>query len=163
MALKQAMGLAISTELPLVIVDVQRAGPSTGMPTKVEQSDLLSSIYGRNGDAPMPVIAISKPSDAFDMAIEACRIAVQYMTPVILLSDNFIANGAEPWPLPDLDAMEPFEVEFTTEKGDDFLSFGRNENLARPWVKPGTPGMEFRIGGLEGPDRAASATTTTRR
>lgn len=150
MALKgEAMGLAISTELPLVIVDVQRAGPSTGMPTKVEQSDLLSSIYGRNGDAPMPVIAISKPSDAFDMAIEACRIAVQYMTPVILLSDNFIANGAEPWPLPDLEAMEPFEVEFTTEKGDDFLSFGRNEDLARPWVKPGTPGMEFRIGGLE--------------
>lgn len=150
MALKgEAMGLAISTELPLVIVDVQRAGPSTGMPTKVEQSDLLSSIYGRNGDAPMPVIAISKPSDAFDMAIEACRIAVQYMTPVILLSDNFVANGAEPWKLPDLDALEPFHVEFTETKDENFESFGRDEKLARPWVKPGTPGMEFRIGGLE--------------
>ncbi len=150
MALKgEAMGLAISTELPLVIVDVQRAGPSTGMPTKVEQSDLLSSIYGRNGDAPMPVIAISRPSDAFQLAIDACRIAVQFMTPVILLSDNFIANGAEPWSLPNLDDLEPFPVQFTTEKSDDFLSFGRNENLARPWVKPGTPGMEFRIGGLE--------------
>jgi 2-oxoglutarate ferredoxin oxidoreductase subunit alpha len=150
MALKgEAMGLAISTELPLVIVDVQRAGPSTGMPTKVEQSDLLSSIFGRNGDAPMPVVAISKPSDAFELSIEACRIAVQYMTPVILLSDNFIANGAEPWSLPDLDSLEPFPVQFTEEKTDDFQSFGRDEKLARPWVKPGTPGMEFRIGGLE--------------
>lgn len=150
MALKgEAMGLAIATELPLVIVDVQRAGPSTGMPTKVEQSDLLSSIYGRNGDAPMPVIAISKPSDAFELAIEACRIAVQYMTPVILLSDNFIANGAEPWKLPNLDDLKPFPVEFTEKGGDDFLSFGRDEKLARPWVKPGTPDMAFRIGGLE--------------
>ncbi|MEM9379067.1 MAG: 2-oxoacid:acceptor oxidoreductase subunit alpha [Planctomycetota bacterium] len=150
MALKgEAMGLAIATELPLVIVDVQRAGPSTGMPTKVEQSDLLSSIYGRNGDAPMPVIAISKPSDAFELAIEACRIATQFMTPVILLSDNFIANGAEPWQLPDLDALERFDVAFTEEKSEDFLSFGRDDKLARPWVKPGTPGMEFRIGGLE--------------
>lgn len=150
MALKgEAMGLAISTELPLVIVDVQRAGPSTGMPTKVEQSDLLSSIFGRNGDAPMPVIAISKPSDAFELSIEACRIAVQYMTPVILLSDNFIANGAEPWALPDLESLEPFPVQFTTEKTEDFQSFGRDEKLARPWVKPGTEGMEFRIGGLE--------------
>ncbi|MDG1050649.1 MAG: 2-oxoacid:acceptor oxidoreductase subunit alpha [Planctomycetota bacterium] len=150
MALKgEAMGLAISTELPLVIVDVQRAGPSTGMPTKVEQSDLLSSIFGRNGDAPMPVVAISKPSDAFELSIEACRIAVQYMTPVILLSDNFIANGAEPWALPDLESLEPFPVQFTTEKTEDFQSFGRDEKLARPWVKPGTEGMEFRIGGLE--------------
>ncbi len=150
MALKgEAMGLAISTELPLVIVDVQRAGPSTGMPTKVEQSDLLSSIFGRNGDAPMPVVAISKPSDAFELSIEACRIAVQYMTPVILLSDNFIANGAEPWALPDLDTLEPFPVKFTEERTEGFQSFGRDEKLARPWVKPGTPGMEFRIGGLE--------------
>ncbi|MEL6713670.1 MAG: 2-oxoacid:acceptor oxidoreductase subunit alpha, partial [Planctomycetota bacterium] len=150
MALKgEAMGLAISTELPLVIVDVQRAGPSTGMPTKVEQSDLLSSIMGRNGDAPMPVIAASKPSDAFEMAIEACRIAVEYMTPVILLSDNFIANGSEPWPLPDMDALKPFEAKFTTEGGEDFEPFSRNDRLARPWVKPGTPGMMTRIGGLE--------------
>jgi len=150
MALKgEAMGLAIATELPLVIVNVQRAGPSTGMPTKVEQSDLLSSIFGRNGDAPMPVVAISRPSDAFALAIDACRIAVQFMTPVILLSDNFIANGAEPWSLPDLDALEPFPVEFTTEASEGFQSYGRDAKLARPWVKPGTPGMEFRIGGLE--------------
>ena len=113
MALKtEAMGLAVGVELPLVILDVQRAGPSTGMPTKVEQSDLLQAIFGRNGDTPMPVLAISRPSDAFEMAIEACRIAVEYMTPVVLLSDNFIANGAEPWRLPDLDAIQAFPVQF---------------------------------------------------
>jgi pyruvate/2-oxoacid:ferredoxin oxidoreductase alpha subunit len=116
MALKtEAMGLAVMTELPLVILDIQRAGPSTGMPTKVEQSDLLQSVFGRNGDTPMPVLAISRPSDAFEMAIEACRIAVRYMTPVILLSDNFIANGAEPWRLPDLDKLERFPVEFKAD------------------------------------------------
>jgi len=150
MALKgEAMGLAISTELPLVIVDIQRAGPSTGMPTKVEQSDLLMSIFGRNGDAPMPVIAASNPSHAFFAAIEACRIAVQYMTPVILLSDNFIANGSEPWCLPDIADLKPFPTEFTEKGGDGFQSYQRDERGARPWVKPGTPGMEFRIGGLE--------------
>lgn len=150
MALKgEAMGLAISTELPLVIVDIQRAGPSTGMPTKVEQSDLLQSIFGRNGDAPMPVIAASSPSDAFFAAIEACRIAVQYMTPVILLSDNFIANGSEPWRLPDVEELKPFPVKFTTEAKDGFMTYKRDEKGSRPWVKPGTPGMEFRIGGLE--------------
>ncbi|MFT5290293.1 MAG: 2-oxoglutarate ferredoxin oxidoreductase subunit alpha [Planctomycetota bacterium] len=152
MALKgEAMGLAICTELPLVIVDVQRAGPSTGMPTKVEQSDLLQSIWGRNGDAPMPVIAISRPSDGFEMAIEACRIAVQYMTPVILLSDNFIANGAEPWRLPDVSSFKPFPAKFTTEP-EGHQSYGRNEKGARPWVKPGTKNMAHRIGGLERDD-----------
>ena len=149
MALKgEAMGLAISTELPLVIVDIQRAGPSTGMPTKVEQSDLLQSIWGRNGDAPMPVVAASRPSDAFEMAIEACRIAVQHMTPVIYLSDNFIANGAEPWKLPDLSQLESFPATFATNP-EGHRSYNRDERGSRPWVKPGTPGMEFRIGGLE--------------
>jgi 2-oxoglutarate ferredoxin oxidoreductase subunit alpha len=150
MALKgEAMGLAISTELPLVIVDIQRAGPSTGMPTKVEQSDLLMAIFGRNGDAPMPVIACSNPSHAFFAAIEACRIAVQFMTPVILLSDNFIANGSEPWCLPEISELKPFPAKFTTEAGENFESYMRDERGSRPWVKPGTPGMEFRIGGLE--------------
>ena len=149
MALKgEAMGLAISTELPLVIVDIQRAGPSTGMPTKVEQSDLLQSIFGRNGDAPMPVIAAATPGDAFAMAIEACRIAVQYMTPVILLSDNFIANGAEPWLLPEISSLGAFPVSFVTEP-EGHMTYKRDERGSRPWVKPGTKGMEFRIGGLE--------------
>jgi 2-oxoglutarate ferredoxin oxidoreductase subunit alpha len=149
MALKgEAMGLAVSAELPLVILDIQRAGPSTGMPTKVEQSDLLQSIFGRNGDAPMPVVAASSPSDCFEMAIEACRIAVQYMTPVIFLSDNFIANGAEPWRLPDLSEFKPFPVDFATEP-EGHLTYQRDERGARPWVKPGTPSMEFRLGGLE--------------
>ena len=153
MALKgEAMGLAVSTELPLVIVDIQRAGPSTGMPTKVEQSDLLQSIFGRNGDAPMPVIAASNPSNAFFAAIEACRIAVEFMTPVILLSDNFIANGSEPWRLPDLEELKPFPAKFQ-ENPEGHMTYKRDEKGSRPWVKPGTPGMEFRIGGLEkGPD-----------
>jgi len=150
MALKtEAMGLAVMTELPLVILDIQRAGPSTGMPTKVEQSDLLQSVFGRNGDTPMPVLAISRPSDAFEMAIEACRIAVRYMTPVILLSDNFIANGAEPWRLPDLDKLERFPVTFKADGEANFDVYQRNADGARPWVKPGTPDMMFRLGGLE--------------
>ncbi len=150
MALKtEAMGLAVMTELPLVILDIQRAGPSTGMPTKVEQSDLLQSVFGRNGDTPMPVLAISRPSDAFEMAIEACRIAVRYMTPVILLSDNFIANGAEPWRLPDLDQLERFPAVFKADGEANFDVYQRNADGARPWVKPGTPDMMFRLGGLE--------------
>jgi 2-oxoglutarate ferredoxin oxidoreductase subunit alpha len=150
MALKtEAMGLAVMTELPLVILDIQRAGPSTGMPTKVEQSDLLQSVFGRNGDTPMPVIAISRPSDAFDMAIEACRIAVRYMTPVILLSDNFIANGAEPWKLPNLAELKPFPVEYKADGEANFDVYARNADGVRPWVKPGTPDMMFRLGGLE--------------
>jgi len=150
MALKtEAMGLAVMTEMPLVILDIQRAGPSTGMPTKVEQSDLLQSVFGRNGDTPMPVLAISRPSDAFEMAIEACRIAVRYMTPVILLSDNFIANGAEPWRLPDLSELKPFKVEYKADGEANFDVYARNADGVRPWVKPGTPDMMFRIGGLE--------------
>ena len=149
MALKgEAMGLAVSAELPLVIVDIQRAGPSTGMPTKVEQTDLLQSIFGRNGEAPMPVLAASTPADCFDMAIEACRIAVEFMTPVILLSDNYLSNGSEPWKLPNLDDLKPFEAKFRTDPAD-YQPYSRDEKGARPWVKPGTPGLEHRIGGLE--------------
>lgn len=149
MALKtEFMGLAIQTELPLVIVDIQRAGPSTGMPTKTEQSDLYQAVLGRNGDAPLPVVACATPADCFETAIEACRIATQFMTPVILLSDGYIANGSEPWRLPDLDSLEPFPVEFHTET-EGFSPVMRDDKLVRPWAKPGTPGLEHRIGGLE--------------
>ncbi len=146
----EAMGLAIMTELPLVIVNSQRGGPSTGLPTKTEQSDLYQAVYGRNGDAPMPVIAARSPGDAFECAVEACRIAVQYMTPVMLLTDGYIANAAEPWAVPDLGAYESFPVEFLTEVPDGgFKPYGRDEKLKRPWVKPGTPGLLHRIGGIE--------------
>jgi len=147
----EAMGLAVSVELPLVIVDVQRAGPSTGMPTKVEQTDLLQSVLGRNGEAPIPVIACATPADAFDCAVEACRIAVQYMTPVLLLSDNYIANGSEPWLLPAVDDLSPFPVVFHKDT-ENFQPYARDEKGARPWVRPGTPGLEHRIGGLEKED-----------
>ena len=146
----EAMGLAIMTELPLVIVNSQRGGPSTGLPTKTEQSDLYQAVYGRNGDAPMPVIAARSPGDAFECAIEACRIAVQYMTPVMLLTDGYIANAAEPWKVPDLTGYEAFPVEFLTEVPEGgFKPYGRDDKLARPWVKPGTPGLLHRIGGIE--------------
>lgn len=146
----EAMGLAIMTELPLVIVNSQRGGPSTGLPTKTEQSDLYQAVYGRNGDAPMPVIAARSPGDAFECAIEACRIAVQYMTPVMLLTDGYIANAAEPWAVPDLTSYEAFPVEFLTEVPEGgFKPYGRDEKLKRPWVKPGTPGLLHRIGGIE--------------
>jgi 2-oxoglutarate ferredoxin oxidoreductase subunit alpha len=146
----EAMGLAIMTELPLVIVNSQRGGPSTGLPTKTEQSDLYQAVYGRNGDAPMPVISARSPGDAFDCAIEAVRIAVQYMTPVILLTDGYIANAAEPWAVPDLTTYEAFPVEFLTEVPEGgFKPYGRDDNLKRPWVKPGTPGLLHRIGGIE--------------
>lgn len=146
----EAMGLAIMTELPLVIVNSQRGGPSTGLPTKTEQSDLYQAVYGRNGDAPMPVIAARSPGDAFECAIEACRIAVQYMTPVMLLTDGYIANAAEPWAVPDLTAYEAFPVEFLTEVPEGgFKPYSRDEKLKRPWVKPGTPGLLHRIGGIE--------------
>lgn len=146
----EAMGLAIMTELPLVIVNSQRGGPSTGLPTKTEQSDLYQAVYGRNGDAPMPVIAARSPGDAFECAIEACRIAVQYMTPVMLLTDGYIANAAEPWKVPDLTAYEAFPVEFLTQVPEGgFKPYGRDEKLARPWVKPGTPDLLHRIGGIE--------------
>ena len=147
----EAMGLAVMTELPLVIVNSQRGGPSTGLPTKTEQSDLYQAIYGRNGDTPIPVVSARSPSDAFDCAIEACRIAVQYMTPVILLTDGYIANAAEPWAVPDPASYAPFPVQFLTEKndGDSLLPFARDEKGARPWIKPGTPGLMHRIGGIE--------------
>ncbi|WP_137751669.1 2-oxoacid:acceptor oxidoreductase subunit alpha [Sphingopyxis sp. L1A2A] len=146
----EAMGLAIMTELPLVIVNSQRGGPSTGLPTKTEQSDLYQAVYGRNGDAPMPVIAARSPGDAFECAVEAVRIAVQYMTPVMLLTDGYIANAAEPWAVPDLTTYEAFPVEFLTEVPEGgFKPYGRDEKLKRPWVKPGTPGLLHRIGGIE--------------
>ena len=146
----EAMGLAIMTELPLVIVNSQRGGPSTGLPTKTEQSDLYQAVYGRNGDAPLPVIAARSPGDAFECAIEAVRIAVQYMTPVMLLTDGYIANAAEPWAVPDLTTYEAFPVEFLTAVPEGgFKPYGRDENLKRPWVKPGTPGLLHRIGGIE--------------
>jgi 2-oxoglutarate/2-oxoacid ferredoxin oxidoreductase subunit alpha len=148
----EAMGLAIMTELPLVIVNSQRGGPSTGLPTKTEQSDLYQAVYGRNGDAPIPVIAARSPSDCFDVAIEACRIAVQYMTPVILLTDGYIANAAEPWQVPDPKAFAPFPISFLDEKnGPDntLLPFKRDDRGVRPWIKPGTPGLMHRIGGIE--------------
>jgi 2-oxoglutarate ferredoxin oxidoreductase subunit alpha len=149
MALKtEAMGLAVMTELPLVIINIQRGGPSTGLPTKTEQADLFQAIYGRNGESPIPVIAASTPSDCFYMSIEAARIALKYMTPVILLSDGYIANGSEPWKLPDEKDLPKIEVKFWTDK-EGFAPYNRDENLSRPWVKPGTPGLEHRIGGLE--------------
>ena len=148
----EAMGLAVMTELPLVIINSQRGGPSTGLPTKTEQSDLYQAIYGRNGDSPIPVVAACSPSDACDCAIEACRIATQYMTPVILLTDGYIANAAEPWLVPDPASYAPFPVTFLEERnGPDgtLLPYARDEKGARPWIKPGTPGLTHRIGGIE--------------
>jgi 2-oxoglutarate ferredoxin oxidoreductase subunit alpha len=148
----EAMGLAVMTELPLVIVNSQRGGPSTGLPTKTEQSDLYQAVYGRNGDTPIPVISACNPGDAFDCAIEAVRIATQYMTPVILLTDGYIANAAEPWAVPDVSTYAEFPVKFQTERnGPDgtLLPYARDEKGARPWIKPGTPGLTHRIGGIE--------------
>ena len=148
----EALGLAVITELPLVVVNVQRGGPSTGLPTKTEQSDLNQALYGRNGEAPMPVIAAATPGDCFFAAFEACRIALKYMTPVMFLSDGYLANGTEPWKIPDVDELEPIEVNFSDRpnaKGD-YLPYLRNEEtLARPWAIPGTPGLEHRVGGIE--------------
>jgi 2-oxoglutarate ferredoxin oxidoreductase subunit alpha len=149
LALKsEGIALAMMLELPLVIVDVQRAGPSTGMPTKTEQADLLQAMYGRNGEAPVPVIAASTPGDCFYTAIEACRVAIMHMTPVILLSDGYIANGAEPWAVPDMSKLPKIPVNFRTDR-DGFQPYARDERLARPWALPGTPGLEHRIGGIE--------------
>lgn len=156
MALKtEAMGLAVMLEIPLVIVDIQRGGPSTGLPTKTEQSDLLQAYYGRNGECPMPVIASSTPSDCFEVAYEAVRIAVQHMTPIILLSDGYIANGAEPWRFPQSADLPPIKVVFKEGLADGeekFLPYKRDDKLVRPWAVPGTPGLEHRIGGLEKQD-----------
>src|SRR6187397_2304064 len=148
----EAMGLAVMTELPLVIVNSQRGGPSTGLPTKTEQSDLYQAVYGRNADSPMPVIAARSPADAFDCAIEACRIAVQYMTPVMLLTDGYIANAAEPWRVPDMASYQPFPVHFHDTplgEGESVNPYERDDKLARVWIKPGTPGLMHRIGGIE--------------
>ncbi|MGD9539183.1 MAG: 2-oxoacid:acceptor oxidoreductase subunit alpha [Alphaproteobacteria bacterium] len=145
----EAIGLAISVELPLIVLDTQRAGPSTGMPTKTEQSDLNLAVFGRNADAPLVVLAARSPGDAFDVAIEAIRLATRFMTPVMVLSDTYIANAAEPWLIPDLGKYEPFPVRFRTEP-EGFHPFVRDQaTLARPWVKPGTPGLAHRVGGLE--------------
>jgi 2-oxoglutarate ferredoxin oxidoreductase subunit alpha len=153
MALKtEAIGLATMLEIPLVIVNIQRGGPSTGLPTKTEQSDLLQAYYGRNGEAPIPVLAASTPSDCFFMAFEAVKIALQHMTPVILLSDGYIANGAEPWKFPSAKDLPTIEVKFKTslaEGEEKFLPYKRDEKLARPWAVPGTAGLEHRIGGIE--------------
>jgi 2-oxoglutarate ferredoxin oxidoreductase subunit alpha len=144
------------TELPMVIVDVQRGGPSTGLPTKTEQSDLLLAMFGRNGDCPVPIVAAAAPADCFYMAQEAFRLATQFMTPVILLTDGYIANGAEPWRIPELSELKPIEITHpegvTNGEEGDFLPYARNEKLARPWAIPGTPGLQHRVGGLEKSD-----------
>jgi 2-oxoglutarate ferredoxin oxidoreductase subunit alpha len=146
----EAMGLGIMLELPMVIINVQRGGPSTGLPTKTEQSDLFQAMYGRNGEAPMPVIAAKSPADCFDTVYEACRIAVEFMTPVMFLSDGYIANGSEPWRFPQSEDLTPFKGNFITESNDaKFLPYKRDEKLSRPWAIPGTKGLEHRIGGLE--------------
>jgi 2-oxoglutarate ferredoxin oxidoreductase subunit alpha len=145
----EAISLAVSTELPLVVVNTQRGGPSTGLPTKTEQSDLLQAVYGRHGDTPLPVIATSTPADCFDVAIEAVRIATRYMTPVMLMSDGYIANASEPWRIPDMDSYEAFPVAFRTDPEGFRPSLRDPETLGRVWAKPGTPGLEHRIGGIE--------------
>jgi 2-oxoglutarate/2-oxoacid ferredoxin oxidoreductase subunit alpha len=154
LALKgEAINLAVMAELPVIIVDVQRGGPSTGLPTKTEQSDLLQALYGRNGESPIPVIAAATPSDCFQAAIEACRIAIKYMTPVMLMSDGFVGNSSEPWRIAQLESLEPIPVEHAHAKANEpFKPYVRDENLARPWAIPGTPGCEHRLGGLEKQD-----------
>ncbi|WP_017623201.1 2-oxoacid:acceptor oxidoreductase subunit alpha [Nocardiopsis chromatogenes] len=152
----ETLGLAVMTELPLIVVDVQRAGPSTGMPTKTEQADLLLALFGRNGESPVPVLAPRSPADCFDIAVEAGRIATAYRTPVIVLSDGYLANGSEPWRIPDVSALPDLSVDFAEEPngdGGEFLAYRRDpETLARPWAVPGTPGLEHRIGGIEKSD-----------
>lgn len=151
----EAMGLGMMLELPMIIVNIQRGGPSTGLPTKTEQSDLFQAMFGRNGESPLPVIAARSPSDCFDVAQEAWRIAVRFMTPVILLSDGYIANGSEPWRIPNVDELKRIEVTHPEPREDDaepFLPYERNERLARPWALPGTKGLTHRIGGLEKED-----------
>ncbi len=156
MALKtEAMGLAVMLEIPLIVINIQRGGPSTGLPTKTEQSDLLQAMYGRNGECPMPVIASSTPSNCFDIAFEAVRLATKFMTPIIVLSDGYIANGAEPWKYPTVASLPEIKVSF--KKGLDenelqYMPYQRNENLVRSWAVPGTPNLEHRIGGIEKQD-----------
>ncbi|MBA3727989.1 MAG: 2-oxoacid:acceptor oxidoreductase subunit alpha [Actinobacteria bacterium] len=151
---QETISLAVALELPLIVVDVQRAGPSTGMPTKTEAADLLAALYGRHGESPLPVVAASTPANCFDTALEAARIAVKYRTPVILLSDTFLGNSSEPWRLPDVDGLPEIDPHFATQVNHDdgFMPYLRDENLARPWAVPGTPGLRHRIGGLEKED-----------
>ncbi|MEZ6095855.1 MAG: 2-oxoacid:acceptor oxidoreductase subunit alpha [Pirellulaceae bacterium] len=149
----EGMGLAVMLELPILVIDIQRGGPSTGLPTKTEQADLLMVLYGRNGESPMPIIAARSPADCFYAAIEAWRIATQFMTPVMLLSDGYIANGAEPWKIPNVDQLDPIRVEHPrAHEDEDFKPYLRDSNLSRPWALPGTPGLMHRIGGLEKED-----------
>jgi 2-oxoglutarate/2-oxoacid ferredoxin oxidoreductase subunit alpha len=154
----ETIGLAVALELPMIVVDVQRAGPSTGMPTKTEQSDLLMAIFGRHGESPLPVLAPSTPGGCFDAAFEAAAIAVRYRTPVILLSDTFLSSSSEPWLLPDVGALSKIDPAFATASadGETFLPYSRDERLARPWAIPGTPGLQHRIGGLEKADRTGN-------
>ena len=156
----ETIGLAVSLELPLLIIDVQRGGPSTGLPTKTEQSDLMQAMYGRNGEAPVPIVAAQSPGDCFDAAIEAARIALTYRTPVFLLSDGYIANGSEPWQVPSVESLPDLSVEFATEpNGPDgsYLPYLRDpETLARPWAVPGTAGLEHRVGGIEKADKTGN-------
>ena len=150
----EGMGLGMILELPMIIIDVQRGGPSTGLPTKTEQSDLLMAMHGRNGESPLPVISCSTPADCFDVAIEAWQVASKFMTPVLLLSDGYIANGAEPWKIPDVSDLPKFEIKHPgpPANGQVFKPYSRNEDLARPWALPGTPGLMHRLGGLEKQD-----------
>jgi len=151
---QETLGLAVTLELPMVIVDVQRAGPSTGMPTKTEAADLLAAMFGRHGESPIPIVASHTPGSCFDTAIEAVRIAVKYRTPVILLSDTFLTNSSEPWRLPDVDALPEIDPHFATQVNHDdgFMPYLRDDNLSRPWAVPGTPGLQHRVGGLEKED-----------
>jgi 2-oxoglutarate ferredoxin oxidoreductase subunit alpha len=148
----ETLGLAVIMELPMVIVDVQRGGPSTGLPTKTEQGDLLLAMFGRHGESPMPILAAASPSDCFAMAMEAARIAVTYRTPVILLSDTFLTNSSEPWKVPEIDSLPVIDPKFAVANGEPFMPYERDEKLARPWAVPGTPGLVHRIGGLERED-----------
>ena len=146
----EALGLAMMLEIPLVVINVQRGGPSTGLPTKTEQADLFQAVYGRNGEAPIPVIAASSPSDCFTMAYEACRIAIEHMTPIFLLSDGYIANGAEPWRFPQSKDLTDIDVRFLKERKEDdpvYMPYKRDEKLVRSWAIPGTKGLEHRVGG----------------
>jgi 2-oxoglutarate ferredoxin oxidoreductase subunit alpha len=156
----EAIGLAVSLEIPLLICDIQRGGPSTGLPTKTEQSDLLQAMFGRNGEAPVPIVAAQSPGDCFDAVLEAVRIALTYRTPVFFLSDGYLANGSEPWQIPSLDSLPDLRVEFATEpNGPDgeFLPYLRDpETLARPWAVPGTPGLQHRVGGIEKADKTGN-------
>ncbi len=154
----EAMGLAVMTELPMIVVNVQRAGPSTGLPTKTEQADLYQALYGRHGECPMPVLAASSPADCFDVAIEAWRIAARYMTPVMILSDAYVANGSEPWRIPEMESLPKIAVTHPGPQtdGEQFLPYARDEHLSRPWALPGTPGLMHRIGGLESQDQTGA-------